>query len=423
MTDELKKSAQTTAESFFADIEEDINNNPNLLNYYQGLIEYNLKKYSSAINHLKLFLSNDPISYDANFLLGEIYIKLGKFSQARDCLSKIVSDINSEEDFKKLESLKNILVENKQFDIAKELFSEASTIDFELCMGYPLAWEMQDIVESEMHFKELLARLEERKKVIADLSHSIKNIIGTVVDPLENLKEAKEYLQSTIDAALRGTNIVRELANAMNYSLKGSANDFFYDAHNNQRRDSQTLSDMVTIALQNSVANMFDTKYFSTFSKKYFSDRESFNLAKSDWARITDKESINEITAFIEKHLLKIDIDLKDVGNLAIGNDRGSAVKLLTIIQEMILNAVKYSAFVEPEKRFIRIKFSGYKKYVTLLVENKFKPRVKVKTTGMGHVILKNFSEMLNTALEIKNAKNIYSVKFKIPNFWEGSKV
>lgn len=266
------------------------------------------------------------------------------------------------------------------------------------------------------------ARLEERNKIIADLSHSLKNIVATVTDPLENLRQAKEYVDITIDNALRGANLIREITNAMNNSLKGSITDFYYDAEHNQGSGSQTLAGMVNTSLQNAVANMFDTKYFSTFSKNYFSDKDSFYLARNDWAKIGAAENIDQIVTFIKKYLTKIEINLNDFGNLTIGNDKGSAAKLLTIIQEMILNAIKYSSFIESDKRIVRIKISGGKKHISLSVENKFKPQVKVKTTGMGQVILKNFAEMLNATLEIRTAKKIYSVQFKIPNFWKGNK-
>jgi len=277
--------------------------------------------------------------------------------------------------------------------------------------------------EIQMRHKEeiLQARLDERNKVIADLSHSLKNIIATVADPLENLRQTKEYVDITIEKALRGANLVREITNAMNYSLKGSIADFYHDAEHNQGHDAQTLAGMVNTSLRNSVSNMFDTKYFSNFSKNYFPDRDSFFLAKNDWTNIGADAETDRIANFIEKYLTKIEIELNEVGNLAIGNDKGSAVKLLTIIQEMILNAIKYSSFVEPSARTVRIKISGEANYLTISVENKFKPQVKAKTTGMGQVILKNFAEMLNTTLEIDTANEIYSAKFKIPNFWRGN--
>jgi len=272
------------------------------------------------------------------------------------------------------------------------------------------------------HKEEILqARLDERNKVIADLSHSLKNIVATVADPLENLRQTKEYVDITIEKALRGANLVREITNAMNYSLKGSVDDFYHDAEHNQGHDAQTLTRMVNASLRNSASNMFDTKYFSTFSKNYFPDRDSFFLSKNDWTNLGADAETARIANFIEKYLTKIEIELNEVGNLAIGNDKGSAVKLLTIIQEMILNAIKYSSFVEPSARTVRIKISGEANYLTISVENKFKPQVKAKTTGMGLVILRNFAEMLKTTLEIDTANEIYSAKFKIPNFWRGN--
>jgi len=422
MINKINQSEPVEGVNGIAELLKEIEQNSNYRNYLVGLSYFWMEKYSSAINYLKKYIAKDPNSYEGNLLLGEIYIKIDDYSSSKDYLNHIVGNISSKDDFEKLLNIINTLSEKGQFDIAKELLSQVSTIDFEVNMGYPLAWEVQDLVESEMHIKVLQARLDERNKIIADLSHSLKNIIATVADPLENLRQTKEYVDITIEKALRGANLVREITNAMNYSLKGSIADFQYDAQNNQGRDSQTISGMVETSLRNSVANMFDTKYFSTFSKQYFPDKDSFYLAKNNWATIGAATDTDQIVKFIEKYLTKIMIELNEVGNLAIGNDKGSAAKLLTIIQEMILNAVKYSAVVKREKRFIRIKFSSNKKYITLSAENKFKPQAKVKTTGMGLVILRNFAEMLNTTLEIDTANEIYSAKFKIPNFWKESK-
>ncbi len=305
------------------------------------------------------------------------------------------------------------------YDLAYDFLEEYKDMDFD-----DYSDTHKYVVESELKdkFKKQIeeARLDERNKIIADLSHSLKNIVAMVADPLENLRQTKEYVDTTIENALRGANLVREITNAMNYSLKGSVADFYYDAEHNQGTDAQTIAGMVNASLRNAVANMFDTKYFGTFSKKYFPDRQSFFRAKDDWAKIGTDTDIAEFVTFIEKYLTKIEIDLSKIGDLTIGNDKGSAVKLLTIIQEMILNAVKYSSFIESSRRLVRIKISGDKKNISLTVENRFKPQVKVKTTGMGQVILKNFAEMLNTPLEIKTAKSIYNVKFKIPNVWKG---
>lgn len=432
---------------------------------WRGQIFFEENKFKKSLSDFNRCIEIEPDNFMVYVNRGELYLKQKEFEKAKSDFEKHLSvfpkDIESIlfDDETVGDPLSHIVcayamqgMDNEAKEYFKNIFKTEEYFDFELGdkigplvkkladidhhnLAYDFLEEYKDIssfdfsdahkyvIESEMKnkYSKLIdkARLDERNKIIADLSHSLKNIVATLTDPLENLRQTKEYVDITIENALRGANLVREITNAMNYSLKGSVEDFYYDAINNNGHDSQTLAGMVTTSLRNSVANMFDTKYFQKFSRKYLTDKESYYCAKTDWAKSTNCDETNEIIPFLEKHFLNIKVDLNDIGNLAIGNDKGSAVKLLTIINEMILNAIKYSAFVDRSDRFIRIKFSGNKKQITFSVENSYKPRVKAKTTGMGHVILRNFAEMLNTPLEIKMGKNVYSVNFKIQNFWE----
>jgi|GEM_PF-5490470 len=400
----------------------------------RGELYLKQKEFEKAKNdfekHLSVFpevndsiLLNDETAADPLSHIVCAYARQGMDSQAKEYF---INTFKADEYFRfELGSIIGPLVKKLadigHHDLAYDFLKEYKDMDFD-----DYSDTHKYVVESELKekFKKQIeqTRLDERNKIIADLSHSLKNIVATVADPLENLRQTKEYVDITIEKALRGANLVREITNAMNYSLKGSIDDFYYDAEHNQGHDSQTLAGMVIASLRNSVSNMFDTKYFSTFSKNYFPDRDSFFISRNDWNNIGADANTDRIANFVEKYLTKIEIELNEVRDLSIGNEKGSAVKLLTIIQEMILNAIKYSSFVEPSARTIRIKISGDDNYLTISVENKFKPQVKAKTTGMGQVILRNFAEMLNTKLEIETANEIYSAKFKIPNCWKGSK-
>ncbi len=422
MEENQKNLDKKTTEEAIAEMMDDVKINPNLIYFYLGVFSHSLGKIDDAINHLEKYLEKEPDDYRTNFLIGEIYVNQGQFQKASQCLKKIVFDIKSKDDFETLDNIINKLKDNEQFEIAKDLLSNVSDMNFQLTMGYPLSWEVKTVGESEMQFKVLKARQEERNKVISDLSHTLKNIVGTVVDPLENLKEAKQYIQTTIDNALRGANLVREITNAMNYSLKGGIEDFYYDSGHNQGRESKNLVDIVVTSIKNSVVNIFDSKYFGVFTHKYFPDKKSYGDAKSEWEITSQKTKIAEITPFLEKYYFTPEFELGNLAGYVMGNDKGSAVKLLILLQEMIFNAVKYSAFVSRGNRFVRIKFIDEESTITLLVENRFKPKVKVKTTGLGHVILKNFADMLNTTLEVKTKDEVYSVKITIPNFWKEKK-
>ena len=140
-------------------------------------------------------------------------------------------------------------------------------------------------------------RSEERKKIIADLSHSIKNLISTVIDPLENLRQEPSIKPQVIENALKGANLIREIVNAMNLSFKGSIDDFRYDAKHNTDTESQDLKSILIEALKHSVGNMFDGKYFGTFMREYFPEKSLYLNAKEEWSTLSQSNDLNEFPA------------------------------------------------------------------------------------------------------------------------------
>jgi len=262
------------------------------------------------------------------------------------------------------------------------------------------------------------ARVDERNKIIADLSHSIKNLISTVIDPLENLKQEKIVKPAVIRNALRGANLVREIVNAMNLSFKGSIEDFYYDARNNTGKGKMDLESIINASLIYSIGNMFDGKYFSNFVRNYFPTKSIFEEAKSRWTQISQSNGVQEIMGFLQKYFFEIDLAVVDGTKHVMGNEKGSAIKLLILFQELILNAVKHSAFVSKEQRFIHIKFDYDPNKMSIRIENRYKEKAKAKTSGIGHVIVENFAKLLNTEPITKKDSDIYSVEIKFENFW-----
>ncbi|MEA2103227.1 MAG: hypothetical protein U9P79_01105, partial [Candidatus Cloacimonadota bacterium] len=263
------------------------------------------------------------------------------------------------------------------------------------------------------------ARIEERNKIIADLSHSIKNMLGTVIDPLENLRGEKEVKPKIIDNAIRGANLIREIVNAMNLSFKGSYEDFAYDSKHNEGEDSLSIELMIIEALKHSVSNMFDSKYFGNFMRNYFPTKVIFTSAKSAWKQISNSNEIAEIEKFMNEYLFKTDFVLESAEKFVTGNEKGSAIKLQILFQEIIFNAVKYVGFANFEDRILKIHFTASKEKVALLVENSYKPAEKTKTTGLGHVVIENFSKLLRTKPEIKKTDKNFSLQVKFHNFWQ----
>jgi len=262
-------------------------------------------------------------------------------------------------------------------------------------------------------------RIEERNRVIQDLSHSIKNLISTVIDPLENLKEETVIQPQTIQNAIRGANLIREIVNAINLSYKGSTDDLIYDAKHNDGSDAVSLQSMFTESIKQSASNMFDGKYFNNFMRKYFPEKKQFLSAKEDWANLSQADDITALIPFLETHFFHPDIDISNSDQFIMGNEKGSAVKLLIMIQEIILNAVKYTAFIDRDQRFLKIRFSGNVDLIDIKVENPFDEKVKTKTTGTGHVVISNFARLLGTEPVIHKDNGVYSLQITFQNFWE----
>ncbi len=277
-----------------------------------------------------------------------------------------------------------------------------------------------DLAESKIEKEKAIAqaRVDERNKVIQDLSHSIKNLISTVIDPLENLKQEKLVNPQVIENALRGANLVREIVNAMNLSFKGTIDDFYYDAEHNTGKDRLNLQSALVQSLKYSVGNMFDGKYFNSFMRKYFPEKNIYLEAKSEWTTISQSE-YSGIQAFLQKYFFETDISFADAEKFVMGNEKGSGIKLMILFQEIILNAVKYAAFADREKRFLRIHFLSDEKEISVKVENAFEPTVKTKTSGIGHVIIDNFAKLLNAKPVVTKDNHVYSVEIRFPNFWK----
>ncbi|MDP8267244.1 MAG: hypothetical protein P9L97_00825 [Candidatus Tenebribacter davisii] len=263
------------------------------------------------------------------------------------------------------------------------------------------------------------ARLEEQKRIMSNLSHTVKNIISSIIDPLENMRIDGNFKISTVDNAIRGANLVRGLVNAMNLSFSGSIEDFIYDIDNAGYNDSSSIKQLFIESLKYSIGAMFDGKYFNKFMRNYFPNKSIFLDAKNKWNDISQTSDSETITSFLDIFMLQTEFNFAPAKDFVIGNDKGSSLKLLILIQEMIFNAVKYSSFVSKQERFLKIIFNSDADHVSIKVSNKFQPKTKVKSSGLGHVIIDNFSKLLETKPVTNTDGEIYSVEVKFKNMWE----
>jgi len=355
---------------------------------------YSANEYDNAIETAQRILELEPHNVDALNILSYSYFYKDEDSQAIEYCTRWIEHT----------------IENPSIPLAV------------LNKIYQKKAQREERARMEQEYARSLeqAKLEERNKIIADLSHSIKNLLSTVIDPLENLKQsAAGPERRIIENALRGTNLVREIVNGMNLSSKGSIDDFYYDARHNSGPNAQPIKTILLDALRSSVANMFDGKYFSNFMRKYFPSKEQYLQAKSRWEHTSSTSDPETLLAFLHDHFFETDFFWDGADKLVLGNDKGSATKLLILFQEIVLNAVKYSAFVDRQQRELRISFNTSPEQMLLKVQNRFNPESRVKTSGIGHVIIENFTERMNAAAHIQRCEDLYTIELQFVNFWK----
>ncbi len=351
---------------------------------------FNLARYEDAINDLTEYIDrcgDDDHRTEAYEIRKKCYFQINEFDAAK-------SDADQE--------YSSALMEGYDFDPQDMVYFNGKIASAE---------KDQAIID---------ARIDEKNKIIADLSHSIKNLISTVIDPLEAMKKEHSDNSPVIENALKGANLIREIVNAMNFSFKGSIDDFYYDIKHNTGKEALTLQDIIVQSLTYSIGHMFDGKYFGTFLRKYFPEKGLYQKAKTAWSEKSQDINQEEIQLIIKQYFFSdIKLNFTNTADLRVGNDKGSAIKFLILFQEMILNAIKYSAFVEKDKRFLNIILTADSDLVIVKIENRYKKIVKAKTSGLGLVIIENFAKLLETEPMINKDKDIYSVTIQFSNLWE----
>ncbi|MCC7430060.1 tetratricopeptide repeat protein, partial [bacterium] len=395
-----------------------------------------LKQIGTELN-LKYLVKSLEILFELESL--ENYSKLAEFICKLD-FEKVPSELNPDvskvfsENYKNFSNLSEVLQRD-----GKELFLIRAKLCFLKCFYevFSKETEMKKDTEKkaklqqnfiEIYFKvsealeEEHARLQKeaavqaRNEIISYISHTLKNLFASIVNPLEILRNGKTYDELTIQKTLRGMEISSQIVSAMNSSLKGTLDDFLYDAQT--PKSQSTLKNIFTDALVYSLTNLFDTTYFVIFSRNYLQTKEIFTEAKTEWNKIILNKNLDEISGFINKFFCRFEFDLGKAAELTIGNEKQSAVKLLTLFQEMFFNAFKYAGFIERENRFVEIVFSVTELKFLIKIENAFIPSNQVKTTGIGLAVIGDFAEILKAENKVKKTESTYTLEFSFTNLW-----
>lgn len=281
---------------------------------------------------------------------------------------------------------------------------------------------MNTSLMSAMNTIMLKVQLEERNRILANLSHSIKNMLKAVIDPLENLREELPQKAVIIDNAIKGANLIREIVNAINLSFKTTLDELQWDVQN-IGGESMTLQDMVVDSLRYSVSNMFDSRYFPAFSENYFPRsvaKKQYEQIKSQWNDVSAGD-VRLIKDFLDQHMFRLDLNLDESRDYHVGNEKSSAIKLLILFQEIIFNAVKYASYVSHSDRQVVIMLASHGDNLTLTVRNSFNPKVQAKTTGVGKVVIENFARVLGCEPMISTDSNTYSISLEFNNIWRNN--
>ena len=268
-----------------------------------------------------------------------------------------------------------------------------------------------------------IAQIEERNRILSNLSHSIKNMLRSVIDPLINLREEFPQKANVIDNAIKGAHLIREIVNSINLSYKTNVEDISWDiAHPDA--ESITLQEMLLNSLQYSIGNMFDFRYFPQYAENYYPRsiaKDDFESIKADWNAVSSVNEFGPLIAFAEKHLCRLSVKLSEAAQYTLGNEKSSAIKLMIMFQEIIFNAVKYASFVPRAERFLEIRLDNTETTIRFEVINSYRPEVRAKTTGVGKLVIENFSKVLGTDPEIKKTDSTYSIYIEFNNLWRNN--
>ena len=267
--------------------------------------------------------------------------------------------------------------------------------------------------ESEIEKAEI--KIAERDKILATVSHKIKGLIHSIQTPLTNMLEWAENPQG-IKNALKGTVLISDLVNTASQSYTAKIDDFYHDVRKNEGGD--TLESIILDSVKYSIPHMFDGKNYNKQNRNYFKTEEEHVEAQKKWYAISDSDALDPINNYLRKYFFKTDFDISAASKYRIGNDKGSASRLVSIFQELIFNAIKNASYLKKDARSVKISIK-IDRSIIFKVSNSYDPDRRVKTTALGNVIVKNIIESVDGELSIDKDDTIFVVKVILPNFWE----
>ncbi len=67
--------------------------------------------------------------------------------------------------------------------------------------------------------------------------------------------------------------------------------------------------------------------------RQYFAEKDIFIMAKTEWESTSLLPDVQQLSPFLEKYFFHCEFQVDLAGQLAIGNNKGSAIKLLILMR------------------------------------------------------------------------------------------
>ncbi len=262
--------------------------------------------------------------------------------------------------------------------------------------------------------KELEIRAEERQNVLYEMSHHIKNLVVSVIDPLENLAgNMPPEDKFVLETAIKGASMIRQIVFFITNSYRFTVEDFLYDL-SNPVETPQSLGNLFENTLRASVASMFDKQTHDKYMRLYYPTRESFMAAKNNWY---EAKTLADVFAFMGKHMnIEVSVDLHSFERIILGNKKGSATNMAILFNELTMNMLKALAIVPANERsfFITTKEEG--EYLCLFFKNACR-NSKTVSKGYGKTIVANIVKGFGGTLTYNEDERFFEVMTQIPFF------
>lgn len=387
--------------------------------YLHRILCYQItKNYPEAINDCTKVLELHPQDKLYYHMRGVSYENMGRLDKAIGDYTKCIElEPNDVEGY---EYRKECYTKMKKYE---EALNDLEKI-YELDCDIDYYHEEKEAIINSIHEENVKrAKKEERKRIIRNQAHDIKNILSSIISPLMYLQ--RRIHKPQIEQALKQVDVLSKMVNATSLSYSGSPEDFFYDAKNNEKGIS--LKDMILISVESSLANIVeDIDYYAIFREQYFPDdaiREKALAEYRDLQAIPTDERFTALQKFSQKYMCRLEIDFGNSDTFVLGDEKSSGVKMLALFNELIFNAIKYSAFVNENKRFVSICCVNDDKNVYLKVKNSYAGDSETKTTGTGNLIVDNLIDVMQGKVTRDGSKdNCFITEIRFSNFWKGGK-